>query len=51
MKNRFVLTIFLILLNLNLPKLVVAEDFIFEISSLEISDNGNVFKGMSRGKL
>ena len=51
MKNRFVFTIFLILLNLNLPKLVVAEDFIFEISTLEISDNGNIFKGKSRGKI
>ena len=51
MKNRFVLTIFLILLNLNLPKLVVAEDFIFEISTLEINDKGNIFKGKSRGKI
>ena len=51
MKNKFVLTIFLILLNLNLPKLVAAEDFIFEISALEISDNGNIFKGKSRGKI
>ena len=51
MKNKFVLAIILILLSLNLPKLAVAEDFIFEISALEISDNGNIFKGKSRGKI
>ena len=51
MKNKFVIVIFLILVNLNLAKLVAAEDFIFEISALEISDNGNIFKGKSRGKI
>ena len=51
MKNKFIVTILLILLNLNLSKLVVAEEFIFEISNLEISDNGNIYKGKNRGKI
>ena len=51
MKNKFIVTILLILLSLNLSKLVVAEEFIFEISNLEISDNGNIYKGKNRGKI
>ena len=29
----------------------MAEEFIFEISNLEITDNGNTYKGRSRGKI
>ena len=51
MKNRFIITIFLVLLNLNLPKTVLAEEFMFEVSNLEITDNGNIYKGKNRGKI
>ena len=51
MKNKFVITIFLILLDLCLAKLVLAEEFSFEVSALEITDNGNIYKGKNRGKI
>ena len=51
MKNKFIIMIFLILLNLGLSKLAIAEEFIFEVSSLEITDNGNIYKGKNRGKI
>tara|TARA_B110000211_G_scaffold12787_1_gene13379 strand:- start:253 stop:2700 length:2448 start_codon:yes stop_codon:yes gene_type:complete len=51
MKNKFILTIVLVLLNLNLSKLVIAEEFTFEVSSIEITDNGNSYKGKNRGKI
>ena len=51
MKNKFIITFFLILLNLNSSKIVLAEEFIFEISNIEITDNGNIYKGKNRGKI
>ena len=51
MKNKFIITIFLVLLNLHSPRIVLAEEFIFEISNIEITDNGNVYKGKNRGKI
>jgi len=51
MKNKFIVIFFLILLNTTLSKLVMAEEFIFEVSTLEITDNGNIYKGKSRGKI
>ena len=51
MKNKFIIAIFLVLLNLNSPKVFSAEEFIFEVSNLEITDNGNVYKGKNRGKI
>ena len=51
MKNKFV-TFFLIfifgLCNLNQ---IFAEEFIFEVSDLEITENGNVYKGNNRGTI
>ena len=38
MKNKFIITIFLVLLNLQSLKVALAEEFIFEISNLEITD-------------
>ena len=51
MKNRFIVTVFLILLNLHSSKIVLAEEFIFEIANIEITDNGNIYKGKNRGKI
>jgi len=51
MKNKF-LTFFLILLfNIGNLDWVIAEEFIFEISNLEITENGNVYKGNNRGTI
>ena len=38
-------------MSLNSPKLVLAEEFIFEVSNLEITNNGNIYKGKNRGKI
>ena len=51
MKNKFFTAFFLILINLISPKLAVAEEFIFEVSDLEIIDNGNIYRGKNRGKI
>ena len=51
MKNKFIIIILLIFLNLSLSKFVIAEEFIFEVPSLEITDNGNIYKGKNRGKI
>jgi LPS-assembly protein len=51
MKNKFIVIIFLILLNSTLSKTIMAEEFIFEVSTLEITDKGKIYKGKSRGKI
>ncbi len=51
MKNKFFIVIFLILLNSTLSKSIMAEEFIFEVSTLEITDNGKIYKGKNRGKI
>ena len=51
MKNRFIYIIFFILLNLNSYKFALAEEFIFEVSNLEITNKGNTYKGKNRGKI
>ena len=51
MKNKFIIIIILILLNFTLFKSIMAEEFIFEVSSLEITDNGKIYKGKNRGKI
>ena len=51
MINKFTIIIFLILLDLGLTKLALADEFIFEVSNLEITDNGNIYNGTNRGKI
>ena len=51
MKNKSILTILLILLHLITVKLAIAQDFIFEVSDIEITNNGNTYKGNNRGKI
>ena len=51
MKNKFIITILLIFLNLCLSKFVIAEEFIFKVPSLEITDDGNIYKSKNRGKI
>ena len=51
MKNKFIIIFFLILLSSTLSKSIMAEEFIFEVNTLEITDNGNIYKGKSRGKI
>ena len=49
MKNKFFIIFFLVLLNLT--ELTTAEEFVFEVSNLEITENGDIYKGKDRGKI
>ena len=51
MKNKFIIIFFLILFSSTLSKSIMADEFIFEVSTLEITDNGNIYKGKNRGKI
>ena len=51
MKNKLIIMILLILLNLSISKLVTAEEFIFKVTDLEILENNTIFKGNNRGKI
>ena len=51
MKNKFIIIFFLILFSSILSKSIMADEFIFEVSALEITDNGNIYKGKSRSKI
>ena len=51
MKNKF-LTIFIILIfTFSCFRLALAEEFIFEVTDLEILENNTIFKGNNRGKV
>ena len=51
MKNKFITLLLLVFLNLNPLNLTFADEFIFEVSNIEIIENGNVYKGSNRGKV
>ena len=51
MKNRLIKVLLIFLFSLNTLGLSFAEEFIFEISDLEIIENGNIYKGNNRGKI
>ena len=51
MKNKFVSLLFVVVLNLNSFNLTFADEFVFEISNIEIIENGNVYRGSNRGKV
>ena len=51
MKNKFVIIYFVLLFGLTNFKYAIAEEFIFEVTDLDIIENGNVYKGNNRGKV
>ena len=51
MKNRFIKIIFLISFCLNFFECSYGEEFTFNISELEIEDNGNLYRGVNKGKI
>ena len=51
MKNKFVTFFLILLFNLGNLNQVLAEEFIFEISDLDIIENGNIYKGNNRGTI
>ena len=51
MKNKFIKIILLFHIILNFNSKILAEDFIFDVSELEITENGNVYNGKNGGKV
>ena len=51
MKNKFIIFIIILLFCLGNLKWAFAEEFIFEVSNLEIIENGNIYRGNDRGKI
>jgi len=51
MKNKFITILTMLVLNLNPIDLVVANEFIFEVTNIEVIENGTVYKGSNRGKI
>ena len=51
MKNKFITILVMLVLNLCFLKFVVADEFIFEVTDIEIIENGNIYKGNNRGKI
>ena len=51
MKNKFIAFFLVILFTISNFSRVLGEEFIFEISDLEITENGNIYKGNNRGTI
>ena len=52
MKNKFIFyLLFSILQFLNFVNAFAVDGFIFNVTELEISDNGNLYKGLKKGKV
>ena len=51
MKNKFYITIFSLFLNLCYFNQLFAEEFTFQVSEIEITNNGNIYKGIKRGDI
>ena len=51
MKNKFITLLIILVLNLNPFSLVTADEFIFEVTNLEIIESGTIYKGLNRGKI
>ena len=51
MKNKFIISFLILLFSLSVLKPVFAEEFIFEVSDLEILENGKIYRGSNRGKI
>ena len=51
MKNKFITFFLILLFSLSNFNKVLAEEFIFKVSDIEITENGNVYKGNNRGTI
>ena len=51
MKNKFIILLFVLILKLNFYNLVASDEFTFEVTGIEILENGNLYKGNNRGKI
>ena len=51
MKNKICEIFLILILSLNFFIILAADEFIFEVSELEVTDNGNVYNGINKGKI
>ena len=51
MKSKFIKTLLILIMVLSPLELLLSEEFKFEVSEIEIIDNGNIYKGNDRGKI
>ena len=51
MKNKFIKIICLVILYLNFLEFSYGEEFTFNVTEIEIEDNGNLYKGINKGKI
>jgi LPS-assembly protein len=51
MKNKFLTPFLILLFCFGIVKQVLSNEFIFEVTDLDIIDNGNIYKGNNRGKI
>tara|TARA_B100000787_G_scaffold123020_1_gene92531 strand:+ start:2205 stop:4637 length:2433 start_codon:yes stop_codon:yes gene_type:complete len=51
MKNKFITILFILLWSLGSLQFSIADEFIFEVTDVEILENGNIYKGNNRGKI
>ena len=51
MKNKFILVTFVTVMFINLVQYAYGEEFTFNVTEIEIKDNGNLYKGINKGKI
>ena len=51
MKNKLIKILFIIIISLNIFEIAYSEEFIFNTSEIEVKDNGNIYKSLSRGEI
>ena len=51
MKNKLIKILFIFLLNFSFLGLAISEEFTFEVTEVEITENGNVYRGNNTGKI
>ncbi len=51
MKNKFIILLFVFILNLSFYELAHVKEFTFNVPEIEVRDNGNIYKSLERGKV
>ena len=51
MKNKFIKILFIFAISINFLDFASSEEFTFEVSEVEIKENGNIYRGIKKGKI
>tara|TARA_B100000767_G_scaffold21247_1_gene19081 strand:+ start:2443 stop:5133 length:2691 start_codon:yes stop_codon:yes gene_type:complete len=51
MKNNFVNIILILFLNIIFMNIAISDDFVFNVSEIKITENGNIYKGINGGSI